>query len=305
MSADTLSLGTVAGVPVTVPVAAVELARHHAAQIAAALGLSETESSMHAYWDLAHRLRLWGALIERVGLEQLRQMRVLEIGSGMGLFALAGRLLGVDVVGLEPSQQQYDASLAVARLLFGGHPAELTLIQAAGEQLPLPDGRFDLVVSFQTFEHVGHLPAVLREIARVLRPDGLLFAQLPNYAAWYECHYGVFAPLAAGKGLTRAYLRLLGRPTGFLEHLQWVSPPLLLRQLADAGFVATQVRPAGGRPLPLPPGAAALPLPFTPQRGRRAQRAATLLARLTQRLARSDGFYPQIELWAGKQNSSL
>ncbi|GAB4209140.1 MAG: hypothetical protein OHK0022_39760 [Roseiflexaceae bacterium] len=298
-----LLLGTVAGVPVGVPAAALELARRHAAQIAAALGLPETDSSMHAYWDLTHRLRLWNTLIEQVGLERLRRMRVLEIGSGMGLFALIGRLLGVDVVGLEPSQQQYDASLAVARLLFGGHPAELTLIQAAGERLPLPDGHFDLVVSFQTFEHVQHLPAVLREIARVLRPGGLLFAQLPNYAAWYECHYGVFAPLAAGKRLTHAYLRLLGRPTGFLEHLQWVSPPLVRRLLSEAGFEQAQVRPAGGRPMALPADATVQPLPFTPRRGRLAQRAALLLARLTHRLARSDGFYPQIELWAGKDGA--
>ncbi len=298
MSTQALLLGRVAGTPVAVPAPALRLATQHAALLASALGLPETESSLHAYWDLAHRLRMWAYLIERLGPEQARRTRFLELGSGMGLFVLAGRLLGMDVVGLEPSQQQYDASLAVARLLFAGHPVETMLIQAAGERLPLADARFDVVVSFQTLEHVQQLPLVLREVARVLRPGGLLFSQFPNYAAWYECHYGVVAPLALGKALTRRYLRLLGRPTGFLEHLQWVSPAAVRRLLAETGFCAEDVRPAGGPRAPLQADVELLPLPFAARRGRLAQRCATLLARAIHRLAGSDGFYPQIELWA-------
>lgn len=299
MQPELLTLGAIGGVPVQVPADALALARRHAAQIAASLGLSEAESSMHAYWDLAQRLSLWAALTEHLGLEQARRMRFLEIGSGMGLFALSGRLLGLDVIGLEPSRQQYDASLRVARRLFAAHPAELVLIQAAGERLPLPDRHVDAVVSFQTLEHVQGLPAVLREVRRVLRPGGLFFSQFPNYAAWYECHYGVLAPLAAGKRVTRAYLRLLGRPTGFLEHLQWVTPGQIRRLLAESGFQSATVQPARWpTPQTLPRPASARPLPFQARRGQSAQRLALLLARAAQRLARSTALYPQIELWA-------
>ena len=299
MQSESLTLGTIAAVPVRLPASALELARQHAAQIAASLGLPEVESSLYAYWDLAQRLSLWGALIERVGLEQARRMRFLEIGSGMGLFVLTGRLLGLDVIGLEPSRQQYDASLRVARQLFAANPAELVLIQAAGERLPLPDAHVDAVVSFQTLEHVQQLPAVLREVRRVLRPGGLFFSQFPNYAAWYECHYGVLTPLAAGKSFTRAYLGLLGRPTGFLDHLQWVTPGRIQRLLAESGFPNATVQPARWpAPQTLPEQATAEPLPFRARRGRRSQRLALLLARAAQRLARSTALYPQIELWA-------
>ena len=46
--------------------------------------------------------------------------------------------------------------------------------------LPFPDDSFDLIVSFETLEHVQDAPAALAEFRRVLAPDGLLIASTPN-----------------------------------------------------------------------------------------------------------------------------
>lgn len=45
--------------------------------------------------------------------------------------------------------------------------------------LTFPDGRFDAVVVNDVFEHVPDLPTVLLEIARVLRPGGVLISTFP------------------------------------------------------------------------------------------------------------------------------
>jgi SAM-dependent methyltransferase len=54
-------------------------------------------------------------------------------------------------------------------------------------RLPFPDGRFDLVACFFTsfgyFETPAEDAATLGEFARVMRPGGLLFLDLPNRAA--------------------------------------------------------------------------------------------------------------------------
>ena len=53
-----------------------------------------------------------------------------------------------------------------------------------GKKLPFPDDHFDAVVSFEVFEHVFNLEEVLREIRRVLKPDGKLLVTMPF--AWHE-----------------------------------------------------------------------------------------------------------------------
>ncbi|MDB5092388.1 MAG: hypothetical protein JWO85_489 [Candidatus Eremiobacteraeota bacterium] len=47
-------------------------------------------------------------------------------------------------------------------------------------QLPLADGSFDLVVSFETIEHLADQEGMLSEISRVLRADGRLIISSPN-----------------------------------------------------------------------------------------------------------------------------
>lgn len=51
----------------------------------------------------------------------------------------------------------------------------------ASGSYPLQSEQFDLVVSIAVLEHVRDLPLVAKEIARVLKPGGLLYAFVHNY----------------------------------------------------------------------------------------------------------------------------
>jgi ubiquinone/menaquinone biosynthesis C-methylase UbiE len=63
--------------------------------------------------------------------------------------------------------------IAVARRV-GDLDPRVRLQEAAVEQLPFPDERFDLVVSSLSFDHWGDQGQGLREVARVLTPEGRL-----------------------------------------------------------------------------------------------------------------------------------
>jgi SAM-dependent methyltransferase len=172
-------------------------------------------------------------------------------------------------------------------------------INAYAEALPLPDASVDVVASFHTFEHVHSVERTLREIRRVLAPGGMLFAQVPNYASLYEPHYGVLAPLGLGKTWMRYRLRLSGRPTSFLEHLQWLTPAELRMQLAQAGFSAvrvTHIPRRGSEHATI--AASAAPLPFRFRRGAFVGRFARAIALLGDKLKISADWYPNIEIWA-------
>lgn len=58
---------------------------------------------------------------------------------------------------------------------------------AVGEALPLSDESVDLVVNFQVLEHVPQTKEFLREIHRVLKPDGMLVLSTHGLWPYHPC----------------------------------------------------------------------------------------------------------------------
>jgi SAM-dependent methyltransferase len=58
-----------------------------------------------------------------------------------------------------------------------------------GVHLPLLDASVDLVVSHEVFEHISDVPAVLNELARVLRPDGRIYIYIHNFTSLSGGHH--------------------------------------------------------------------------------------------------------------------
>jgi SAM-dependent methyltransferase len=117
------------------------------------------------------RRRLSVVFDECLGAMDLAGVRTLDAGCGYGLFsAIAGRR-GAAVV-----------SLDVGERLVGRAMARASSRGVVGDacRLGLRDGSFDLVISSEMLEHT-HAPArAVGELARVLRPGGLLVLTTPN-----------------------------------------------------------------------------------------------------------------------------
>lgn len=97
-------------------------------------------------------------------------------GYGTALIAAAGgRAVGLDV-----------SSMAIddARQRFGDRVRGFYRFD--GGVLPFADHSFDMVVSFQVIEHISEPQTYLREIARVLRPNGVALLTTPNAAIRLE-----------------------------------------------------------------------------------------------------------------------
>jgi len=99
-------------------------------------------------------------------------VRVLEIGSGTGTLLSRLRGRGVDITGVDVNADL----VAEARRWHG----ELPIQQVQGTSLPFPSRSFDVVMSFDVFEHISDSDAHLREVRRVLRPGGTYLIQTPN-----------------------------------------------------------------------------------------------------------------------------
>jgi SAM-dependent methyltransferase len=97
---------------------------------------------------------------------------VLDFGCGSGGTEQAmGKLWPqADIDGIDPSPESIEAArkLGLPRTRFH---------VSVGTELPFADGSHDVIYSNGTFHHIEHSdhPAILREIARVLRPGGHAF----------------------------------------------------------------------------------------------------------------------------------
>lgn len=146
------------------------------------------------------------AQLERV-VGKLPGMRLLDLGAGMGGFAVAAALRGAQVSVSEYNQ----AYCSITGLRAARHGLALPIVNAAGEALPFPDHAFDCVVCWDVIEHVQKPPQVLAEIARVLQPGGIALITVINRRAWVDPHYHMRGINWLPRPLAEQLIRLRGR----------------------------------------------------------------------------------------------
>jgi SAM-dependent methyltransferase len=134
---------------------------------------------------------------------------VLDFGCGDGVLVRALRQQGINCYGAEVFYPGGAYDLPSTRELV-----EREIIRTFSEGAPLPfdDGTFDLIVSNQVFEHVDHLGAVVRELARVLKKNGIAYHHFPSREVVREGHIGIPLAHRLPEGRVRfGYVALLRR----------------------------------------------------------------------------------------------
>jgi SAM-dependent methyltransferase len=124
--------------------------------------------------------------------------RALDIGAGRGIASYALAAAGYDTTALEPDPSAVVGAGAI-RALSRDAGLPIAVAEEWGESLPFPDGGFDIVVCRQVLHHARDLPRLCREIARVLRPGGVMVAtrehvisrreDLPAFLASHPLHH--------------------------------------------------------------------------------------------------------------------
>jgi SAM-dependent methyltransferase len=124
------------------------------------------------------------------GPGELAGLDVLDLGCGYGgraaYCAVAAETKSI--VGLEISDEiARIAARSVSGICDG---RTVSFCVGLGEHLPFASESFDAILSYDVFEHVRDLDAVLRECHRVLRPGGRLYALFPPYYGPRAHHLG-------------------------------------------------------------------------------------------------------------------
>lgn len=140
--------------------------------------------------------------------------RLLDVGFGAGTLLQAAGRAGWVVSGTEVSRTAVEH---VRQLGFDAFHGELGEAQ-------YPTDHFDVVTASEILEHLPNPQALVREIARVLRPGGLFWATTPH-----------------GGGVSRKLLGLKWSTVSPPEHLQLFSISGMKTLLNAAGFRRLQI----------------------------------------------------------------
>jgi len=176
--------------------------------------------------------------------------KILEIGCGIGTIVheLAGQ--GYDAMGIDISQE------AIAYGLNKYDDVRLE-VQAA-EALPYEDESFDIVLSFDLFEHIAQVDRHIVEVYRTLKSDGFYLFQTPNKYSnvifetlahkslkWRRAHPSLHTPAQLKRRLTRH-----GFDIKFVK-MNPVNEFMLNKLRKKLGYVANIIKCVDFRHLPL------------------------------------------------------
>jgi 2-polyprenyl-3-methyl-5-hydroxy-6-metoxy-1,4-benzoquinol methylase len=104
---------------------------------------------------------------------------ILDIGAGTGDFLSVAKQNGWNTMGVEPS----DKAKAIAL------KKEVAFVQDTAE---LENHSFDVITMWHVLEHVPNLDNQIKELKRLLKPNGSLIVAVPNFKSFDAKYYGAF-----------------------------------------------------------------------------------------------------------------
>jgi len=160
--------------------------------------------------------------------------KLLEIGCATGALLEFLRDRGWDVCGVEISGEEADYARAKRGLEIHSIPLE---------EVKFPDNYFDLVVASHLIEHLNNPRSFVREVHRILKPQGRFFVTTPNIAGFQAKLFGnlwrsaIFDHLYLFSKKTLSKL-LLEEGFELEKFVSWGglaagSAPFLLKRIAD------------------------------------------------------------------------
>lgn len=176
--------------------------------------------------------------------------RILDVGCGSGHFLVIARTLsGMDAYGVEP--YHYDAEYAARH--------RLSIFKGSLEEAQFPGDFFDVVTLNHVLEHIGDPRSTLREVRRIVKPDGAIVVGIPQTRSllyrlfgrrWWQLDVPrhLFVPsihnlstLAEELGFRISRVRYNGTPASILASLRYWRSDILGRHRRFDEFRANRV----------------------------------------------------------------
>ena len=140
------------------------------------------------YWHGSQRILQWfSRRLKLISDKIIKSKVVVDLGCGLAHSAHAIRMINprLLVIAIDISE----VALKRAKELYGDDEQLLFIVADAGN-IPLRDNIADVVMSFETYEHLENPVKMLKEAHRILREGGTLLVSTPNARSLPAIIYG-------------------------------------------------------------------------------------------------------------------
>jgi ubiquinone/menaquinone biosynthesis C-methylase UbiE len=145
-----------------------------------------------------------------LGRDDLRGLRVIDVGCSGGIVADQLSALGAEVIGLDIDVP----GLTKANQRFADSAEFLC---ADSQRMPLGDAVADVILCNHVYEHVIDPEQLFAEMRRVVRPEGMLYLGLGNRLGIIEPHYRLPFLSWLPRALAHRYVKAAGRADHYHE----------------------------------------------------------------------------------------
>ncbi len=114
-----------------------------------------------------------------INSQQSQKGRILDIGAGTGDFLMVAKNDGWQTVGIEPS----DRAKSIAKNKGISFVESTTVLE---------NQSFDVISMWHVLEHVPDLDFQIKELKRLLKPNGTLIVAVPNFKSFDAKYYDSF-----------------------------------------------------------------------------------------------------------------
>jgi len=104
---------------------------------------------------------------------------LLDIGAGTGDFLLVAKDNGWKSVGIEPSEKARNSAKSKG-------------VELKSNLSDFEDNSFDVITMWHVLEHVPNLEEQIKELKRLLKPNGSIIIAVPNFKSYDANHYKEF-----------------------------------------------------------------------------------------------------------------
>jgi 2-polyprenyl-3-methyl-5-hydroxy-6-metoxy-1,4-benzoquinol methylase len=143
--------------------------------------ISHTDAKRSLFEKIYHIVKSY-SLKKKVGLinsYHSQKGSLLDIGAGTGDFLVTAKAIGWHTTGIEPNQNA--KNLAISK----GISFENSIESIVNQQ-------FDVITMWHVLEHVPDVEHQIKQLKRLLKPEGTLIIAVPNYKSFDAQHYGKF-----------------------------------------------------------------------------------------------------------------
>lgn len=114
-----------------------------------------------------------------INSQQAAKGRILDIGAGTGDFLSVAKNDGWQTMGIEPSDRAKGIAIDKG----------ISFVENTTE---LENHSFDVITMWHVLEHVPDLDFQIKELKRLLKPEGTLIVAVPNFKSFDAKHYGTY-----------------------------------------------------------------------------------------------------------------